>query len=73
MTITQNQIHCAIDQLNDAIAVDRDDCIRRGIDNCVVTRVLPLAQDTLTCHRHRHVANLQQAIMRMLSECPKQM
>ena len=66
MPVTQDMIHRAVDPLNDAIVVDRDDRVRRRIDDRVVSGVLTLPQYPLSRNGYGNVGNLQKTIICML-------
>ena len=59
-------IHCAVDPMNNAVVVDRDDRVRRRIDDRVVSGVLTLPQYPLSRNGYRNVGNLQKTIICML-------
>ncbi len=61
--VTQDLIHCAVDPLNNAVVVDRDDRVRRRIDDRVVPSVLTLPQYPLSRNGYGDVGNLQKTII----------
>ena len=49
----------AVDPMNLPIQAGSNDRVGRGIDNGVIARVLPVAQDALAGHGDCHITDLQ--------------
>ena len=60
--VAEHMLGGAVDPLNCAVHIRRDDGVGRGIHDGMIACVLPLAQDPLAGGRNGHVIDLQQAI-----------
>ena len=60
--IAELPIRGRIGELNDVLVVEGQDDVRRAVDNGVVARILPLAQETFAFDRDGHVENLDETV-----------